>query len=264
MKIRDRYVSNSSTSSFILCNAPILSKLTADDWREMLRDLYNGYDKYMQEQIDNGEEPTPPFEVFDLSTEREAACEELGGYLRGWIASNVTLKNGVCRMVKRDISNEWSRFNEELEYDIVRHYATKLHTSLSVYTNTRSRKSIKDSSIGFWTEDKNGKSIHKEMKLDKLFTDMMEAKWDELGLCDNFDILKSDISRFAIHFDENEVGSIKNFMVGKGKRFETEGWSYERLCEIIAKWLIKHKKVPSEFSWRNLMDYTLTYNMHEG
>ena len=48
MKIRNNYVSNSSSSSFILEDIPALASLTSADWNEMLKGLYNNYEKTMK------------------------------------------------------------------------------------------------------------------------------------------------------------------------------------------------------------------------
>ena len=92
---------------------------------------------------------------------------------------------------------------------------------------------------------------------------MLEDKWDEMGICDNYDVLKNEKTRFAIHFSENEYAFIEGVLDEEGK-WETEPWTYGRLCEVFAKWLVEHGKVPPDFSWRSLIDDTITVNMHEG
>ena len=60
--------------------------------------------------------------------------------------------------------------------------------------------------------------------MDGKYLKMLEDKWDEMGICDNYEVLKNEQTRFAIHFDDNEYASIEGVSDEKGE-WETEPWS---------------------------------------
>ena len=267
MKIRNNYVSNSSSSSFILEDIPALTSLTSKDWNEMLKGLYNNYEKTMESHRKfvkdyNVDDWMFPFCVFDLKTERNAAKKELGDLLESWNANLCTKVDGVVvKGVNEFPTEEWENYCESIEDRVECELRDKYDY---VYVNCRvnDRDDIKEEYFDFRVY-RNKKRC--KAKFPKKYIKAMLQKWDSLGICTNLDVLMSDKARFAIHFDENEYCEIHGVHDHIGVNgWTTDSYSYQRLCEIFAKWLVFYKKVPANFTWQDLYDATLTFNMHEG
>lgn len=269
MKIRYSYVSNSSSSSFILYNSMVLRNIGLNDWNDMIKELFQDYDKQVEEHKkflaeygENKEDPYYPYCVFDILCEpqREEARKELEGYLSGWIASHVVCRNGKFIKVKNNVRKEWKDLCDRTEKEIERLYEKK-HGNVYVYIYGYSRESIrKASSVSYWDGDK-----HRERKLPRKYVNRLESAWDKLGLCDHFAVMNSNVVRFVVHFDENEYMQIKGVTEEQEKGgWETEEYSYDRLCEIFAKWFVEHGRLPVGSDWRTLKENTAAYCMHEG
>lgn len=267
MRIRAGYVSNSSSSSFILMASASIAGLTSDDWKEMLKDLYRNYESRVKEhekflrENDFDDDGYFPFCVFDLNTERDEATKTLLDVLEGWKSSHSVIHNGVLEASKTDVLFEWRDYCESIENEIEDELSDK-YDYIHVNINPSDRDSIRNSkyscSIDAWNKKK-----HYKIQVREKYLKALENKWDELGICDNADVMKNAKSRFVVHFDENEYCFIDG-IDDEGAGWNTEAYSYGRLCEIFARWLVEHKKVPSDFDWHELVDDTLTVNMHEG
>jgi len=248
--------------------SPAIAGLTSDDWREMIKDLYVDYGKRMEEHRKFLEENKDikdwcyPFCAFDLKTERAEAEKELLKQLEGWSACYSAMHNGVVEKTESDVLEEWEEYCESKQNEV-----EKSLDGLYDYVNvdfmfSMSRKDIRDKTYGpriiAW---KGEKRI--DIPVDEAILQDLENKWDELGICDNADVLKSGKARFVVHFDDNEycaLDGVDSEMAG----WETESYTYGRLCEVFANWLVQHGKVPADFDWHELVNDTLTVNMHEG
>lgn len=266
MKTRFNYVSNSSSSSFILMETPAIAGLTGKDWNEMIVSLYEDYGKRMEEcrkfEKEWGAESSkyPIFCAFDMMTDRDEAERELMTLLDGWKSLFSVMHNGILEKRDTDAEEEWDDFCGKVEREIEREHE-KDCDYVTAYINPARRRDIRDEDYCEVTIERNGKLERKP--LDEKWMKLLEEKWDEIGICTNADVLKSDLARFVVHFDENEFCNLKGVLDRTGE-WETEDCTYMRLCEVFGKWLVEHGRVPKDFNWRVLFDSTLTMNMHEG
>ena len=268
MKTRTSYVSNSSSSSFLLKESKATRNLTSKDWNDMITSLFKDYEhrleesRRMEKEYGFEEDSHPIFCAFDMKTDRAEAESYLKEILEGWTASNCVIKDGNVLRCKGDVGDKWHRFCEKIGKMIEDEMVEERGCGYAnAWMHIYNRDSIRDNPPDVDVEYSDG--TYKRIKADEKYLRMLEDKWDEMGICDNYDVLKNEKTRFAIHFEENEYASIEGVADDDGE-WETESWSYGRLCEVFAKWLVEHGKVPSDFSWRSLLDDTLTVNMHEG
>lgn len=270
MKTRNNYVSNSSSSSFILMDTDAVSQLSSKDLREALQSLYKNYAKIVAEHreymLKNGYEDDTefPFCVFDMRTEREEAVAMLKDILEGWTASNCFIKDGVLQPTKEFVEEQFEDFMRRLEQRVERNYLRHkgiCNAYAHFYVHDRDDITDGDATKVYVYYDDGTSSV---MPLDKKYADQLLAKWDSMGLCTNADVLENEKARFAFHFDENEYCMLKGMQDEDTKKWETEFYTYGRLCEVLAKWLVAHGKVKDGFTWHDLVDATLTVNMHEG
>ena len=268
MKIRYNYVSNSSSSSFILANEPSISQLNDADFNEMLQDLYPEYDSVIREHrlsvIRNMESDWVfPFIVFDLDKERELAGEVLD-HLDEWMANKAIIKNGELFKTKTSVGLQWRNVCSYVANQAEKEYrkaGVNVQVDLSGdLDDIKSESNV----VSIWTKTGKGKYKYQKKPLKKKYLNLLEKSWKSIGICSNLDVLLNSKSRFAIHFSENEINCIKGMCDDSKGVWKTEDYSYSRFCEIMAKWLVEHKKVPEKFTYRNFLRATLTFNMHEG
>ena len=55
----------------------------------------------------------------------------------------------------------------------------------------------------------------------------------------NLDVLKCDLARFFIHADDNELPCCGH----KDEHYDSEEYTYDRVCEIIYNYLVKKGKI---------------------
>lgn len=256
MKTRQSYVSNSSSSSFILLNVPCISSMTAVDWTDMIKSLIPDYEKVEKEC--HGQ----PFCVYDLSTEREEATTKFGGFLSGWLADCALIDGKLKIRHNRCNASRWRSFCNYVEALIIAELSGKYGDDVSVWLCADSFAEIRNIRCVNFTYNDNGKMSAPQSFSEK-YLKMLEDKWIELGMCDNYQVLVHPSSRIAVHFDDNAYCYLKD-IGDNAKGMKTESYTYERVCEVFAKWLVKNGKAPKGFKWKDLYDATLTYNMHEG
>lgn len=268
MKTRYSYVSNSSSSSFLLKESKATKNLTSKDWNEMIVSLFEDYENRLEDflriekELKLKKDSHPLFCAFDMKTDRAEAESYMKDILEGWMASNCVIRNGKMQLRSKDVIYKWHAFCEKIRMLVENEMIEDMGCDYAnAWVRINSRNEIREYPPVVDVSYADG--TWKRINVDGKYLRMLEEKWDEMGLCDNYDVLKNEKTRFAIHFDENECASIEGVSDEEGK-WETESWSYGRLCEIFAKWLVEHGKVPSDFSWRSLLDDTLTVNMHEG
>lgn len=265
MKVRNKYVSNSSSSSFIIKDDPAFAEIDIYDWYRMIRDLYENYSDVMMKRIETAKEYgwklNDVFSAFDLLYDRKEAINEIGGLLSQFEASNATVRNGAMERVESDPREELDCFVEQMREEVKREYKAD-YVGIDLYSTAKELdddgKEYSKSEIIGW---KDKKQI--EIPNAQEYFDRIEAKRDSLGICNNLQVLENEQSRFAIHFDDNECWKIKG-VASKGEEWESEEYSYERLCEIFTKWFKEDGKLPADFNWRKMLDLTLTVCMHEG
>lgn len=268
MKTRHSYVSNSSSSSFILKESKATKNLTSNDWNEMIVDLFKDYENRLEDclriekELELEKDSHPLFCAFDMKTDREEAESYMKDILDGWMASNCVIRNGKIKLRKKDVECQWLMFCKKIGMLVENEMIEERGCGYAhAWVHIHGRNEIRESPPVVDVEYADG--TRKRIDVDEKYLKMLEDKWDEMGICDNYDVLKNEKTRFAIHFDENEYASIEGVLDEEGE-WDTEPWSYGRLCEVFAKWLVEHGRVPPDFSWRSLIDDTLTVNMHEG
>ncbi len=268
MKTRSSYVSNSSSSSFILKESKATRHLTGKDWNEMIISLLPNYRKRCKESIDAEREyglehdDYPVFCAFDMKKDRDEATRYLKDILEGWTASNCIIKDGKLKQRKGDVGYAWHKFLQKVGMMVEDEMVDERgYAYADAWVHCHDREDIRgwEQVVDVQTTD----GSFRRLKVDEKYLKMLEDKWDEMGICDNYQVLQSAKARFAVHFDENEYCCIKGVTDDNGD-WETESFTYGRLCEVFAKWLVAHGKVPSDFSWHTLVNDTLTVNMHEG
>ena len=275
MKIRSDYVSNSSSSSFVLANHELFEhfKITKQDILNALIDLYgkedyektverikknrkehpDWYDKDELESKDIG-----PFYIYDLSIkkEREEAIRRWGNLLDGWDSSNCSIitREGEDNGRVASGSENVQKYRTILEnigdfYDIS-YWDLREHTIHPEEPLTRFvRTEKKDPKTGRYGYDQ---------PVEKEIVDFVDKLRKDMGIMTNLDVIKSQVARFFVHADDNELcgekfgeygtederwdDEKKDWVKGSAK-WETKNYTFDRLCEILLEYLEKTGRV---------------------
>lgn len=301
MKIRNDYVSNSSSSSYILAEHKMFQffNITKQDILDALIDSYGkeAYEHAVEENIrcwkeyNKGEEDIPdcgPIWVYDLSdyNDYREAVSRWGGILKNWDANNVHMMNGKPVLGSYEI-NEYKKMIESIEKlfrvnewqfndDTSPEYRGRFH-----YTGE------KDPETGMFGRYE---------PIESEIVNFVQFARKNVGIMTNLDALKCECARFFIHADDNELFTGKGSEENKSE-YETESCTYDRICEIVFKYLVKKGRIRPDdkdfrnemmtspeyltrwereheylydfsnrksLTWQDFVDNTLTSNMHEG
>ena len=272
MKTRSGFVSNSSSSSFILAQTDKLKNVTKEVWVEMLRNLYKDYDKELERHRwsivnEDIEDWYFPFCVFDLKTEKEEATKELD-HLKSWMATSATIKNGKLEKAK-NVYRKWRKTIDKVEESVLKEteerfpgcYVSVDISADEVNSNLKNQTPIFVMRYGMVNKKKKPNF---NLPLSERWINALQYLKRELGICTMFDVMVNKKAALAIHFDENEYMRLEGIWDEDTKKWKTEYATWERLCEVIAKYLVAHNLVDANFTWKDLSNATLAVNMHEG
>lgn len=315
MKVRTDYVSNSSSSSFVLAQNELFEffKITKADIMDALLDAY-GRDSYNAEvaSIAKSISEHPewheddirfgsfgPIWVYDLwnKDDRREAIERWGGLLKEWDANNCHfVQHGKKREVYVD-SDEIHKFNS-----VIDNAADLLEMSKWDLRELSANPGCKiDRFIPSNERDPNTDLYGHHEPIPKHWGDFIHDLRKSAGIMTNLDAVKAKVARFFVHADDNQLPYGEELPYGaepdSNKKFDTEAYTFDRICEIILAHLVKSGRVKPddpkflEFmtvddrylskgekslgqiydflngmfpTWRDLKAAALTWNMHEG
>ena len=283
MKIRNYYVSNSSRSSFIIRDDPALEKVSSGDLRRMFREIYPSFDAEclaraeILRQNNMNPEKYPIGCVFDMKDkgDRDEAEKTLGDLLDGWVCNETVVapdgsllgapERGSDHAARPGLAKYPARNWREVCSGVSARAKALLGYELS-YSMLPLQYIEKHREKGLSCYDPRKKTPSERYKVAPIPENLMEIlrkKWKKLGLCTNGEIMRRPEARFVFHFEDNDVWDVFGAIDG-GPGWETGDWSYNRICEVMARYLVKNKLVPETFTWKDLMRLTLACNMHEG
>ena len=270
MKIRSDYVSNSSSSSFVIANCELIDhfNITKQDILDALIDTYgrDDYDrnakqreKYAKEHPEYCEKELKyghfgPFWVYDMTdkNDRKEAIDLWGKLLKGWDANNCKamddgkISSDSAYSTYRDIMDKICEVYGISFWDLRDYTQHPIKKNLPMKFVRSSNKDQKTGCYGHY-EPIDGEVVDFALKLRK-----------DLGILTNLDVIKSKVARFFVHADDNELcgeklsedgkedkvwdGKKNAWTVGKGK-WQTQSYTFDRICEIVLEYLEKKGRI---------------------
>ena len=272
MKTRNGYVSNSSSSSFILAKDPAFDGITRDDLFEAIKSVYPSYDERVESSrkmceeydFEYTEETLPPFAVYDVSDKagHDKAVETWGELLDDWVSDLcIRSKDGTCVMNEDKAfkaMDKWDDFTERLKD---KKDPDGWRLSISGYDTLGSVMSESFKNEGMYRYTPDGKCEFAPIPEKTLKS--IERKWKSLGLLSNRELLDMPEARFLVHFGENDIHGTAG-MNEDDRKYGTDSYTYERFVEILVEALKKAGKLPSEYDYKDMLKRTMTVCMHEG
>lgn len=286
MKIRTDYVSNSSSSSFIIANSKVLEQFKIGK-----KQLIDTLKALMPEDEHKN------FRVYDMHNKQDVkALEKIHGCLDGFSCTEAYLDPDTGRLTSGNYGYEkWRDFRNAFFniYDI---------------SNYDDWMNDDDYHQTIWKYDKEGKCIDtKDVKPPKWMINVIKHVRKDSGVLTNWEAAHRPEARYVVHFADNVINTIHGFeepgmhedlqtpyfgrkTLNKYQKelnkkirestWETENYSLDRLCEILMRYwidngIIDHnddifKKIMGEEAFKDTRRYpALYYDMisfcgHEG
>lgn len=279
MKIRTDYVSNSSSSSFIIADNEMF-----DHFNIKRKDIYNALKALMSP------ENFKYCYLYDMRNERDIKrINKIEWPLNDWSCNMCYVDNTTGRLTwdYGDKVSEWEKFKNSIEH--------AHHLYVEDYGD------LDKAELRIPQYDENGLYIDEKIEPipDWLKKTIKETR-KKLGVLTNWEAAHRPEARYVIHFGDNEVNTIEGINV-RGKcedlerpwqengeltdyqkevneeirtsTWETECYTIDRLCEVLVKYWIKIGKIdPNDVFFKvadtnpmaEMFENIISYCWHEG
>jgi len=273
MKVRNDYVSNSSSSSFILADHEIFHhfNITKYDIMNALVEIYGrerhknevqrkreymaAHPEYFEKK-ERKDGNVGPFWVYDMTDkkDRKEAISRWGSLLKGWDANNchfVYEKGKGCIATGGENSIRYQSMIDNIaEIYGMHHWDLREHAVNPKEEVTRWVSSNKK-------DPKTGCYGHDE-PADPTTVAFADRLRKDLGIMTNLEAIKCKAARFFIHADDNELcgdeisesgakdkdynKKTDKWEPGKAK-WDTQSYTYDRVCEVLLDHLVKDGRI---------------------